>query len=77
MSGYIRFYVQCRLRRGGAQQTAWIPEKYAAVGRTVRLTEGGWSQDGWQVTAAGTRLPEGYLRERGRDYLNTRRASDI
>ena len=77
MSGYTQFYIQCQLARGSARQTAWIPEKFARLGRHVRLTEGTWSEDGWQVTGIGTRLAEDYVRERSRDYLQTRKASDI
>ena len=77
MSGHSHYYVQCRLTRGSARQTAWLPEKFAAVGRTIRLTEGHWSEDGWQVAGIGTRLAEDYVRERSRDYLQTRKASDI
>ena len=77
MSGHTQFYVQCRLTRGSARQTAWIPEKFARVGRVVRLTEAGVTEDGWQVAGVGTRLTEDYVRERSRDYLSTRRASDI
>ena len=76
MSGHAQYYVQCRLARGSARQTAWIPEKFARVGRLVRLTEAGVSENGWQVAGIGTRLAEDDVRERSRDYLQTRKASD-
>ena len=77
MSDYTQYYVQCWLRRGPAHQMAWIPEKHAVVGRFLRLTEDGVSQDGWEVTGAGARQPVEYVRERSQDYKHTRRASDI
>ena len=77
MSCYTQYYVQCQLLRGSARQTAWIPEKFARLGHAVRLTEGTWSEDGWQVAGVGTRLTEDYVRERSRDHLHTRRASDV
>jgi hypothetical protein len=77
MSGYIRFYRQCRLARGNMRQMAWIPEKFAVEGRYVRLTEAGVQEDGWQVTGVGARLAEDYVLERSQDYKHTRRASDV
>ena len=77
MSGYIQFYRQCWLSRGNSRQMAWIPEKFAVMGRFLKLTEEGVSEDGWQVVGVGTRLTEEYVRERSEDYKHTRRASDI
>ncbi len=78
MSGYKTvYYRQCWLVRGPARQMAWIPEKFAAQGRYLRLTDAGVSQDGWQVTSVGTRLAEEIVRERSQDYKHTRQASDI
>lgn len=77
MSGNTYHYVQCWLQRGTSRQMAWIPEKYAVVGRFLRLTEDGVSENGWEVVGAGARQPVEYVRERSQDYKNTRRASDI
>ena len=56
---------------------AWIPAKFAVVGRILRLTEDGVSQDGWEVTGVGAKLTESYVRERSQDYKHTRKASDV
>ena len=77
MSGYVQYYAQCWLRRGDARQMAWIPAKFAVVGRILRLTEDGVSQDGWEVTGVGAKLTESYVRERSQDYKHTRKASDV
>jgi len=77
MSGYQKFYVQCLLTKGSTRQTAWIPEEFSTVGRVVKLKDQGEWGEGWQVLTAGIRLPEAYLRERSRDYVQTRKASDI
>ena len=77
MSSNTQFYRQCRLARGSARQTAWIPAPFAVEGRWVRLTEAGVSQDGGRVTAVGTRLAGDVLHERCRDYRHTRQASDV
>lgn len=77
MSGNQKFYVQCLLTKGRIRQTAWIPEEFSTVGRVVKLKDQGEWGHGWQVSTAGIRLPEAYLRERSRDYVQTRKASDI
>ncbi len=77
MSGNTHYSVQCWLRRGTARQMVWIPEKHAVVGRFLRLTESGVSEDGWEVVSAGARQSEEAVRERSQDYKHTRRASDI
>ncbi len=77
MPGRNTFYVQCVFAKDACRTTAWVPETFAAVGRTVRFKdEGAWGEN-WQVLSAGIRLPEAYLRERSRDYIQTRKASDI
>lgn len=53
-------YRQCTLRKklsdsSHAQQVSYIPEKFAVVGRTLKLQspeDGEWS-DGWVVVSAG------------------------
>lgn len=77
MSGYTQYYRQCWLARGCSRQMAWIPEKFAVAGRYLKLTEGGISEDGWQVTGVGSRMTQEDVRERGQDYKHTRRASDV
>jgi len=65
---------QCRLQRGGMIQTAWIPEKFAGVGKFVKIC----GEDGWGVIYVGERrTPYSEVNERGRDYLRQREASDI
>ena len=38
-------YTQCLLRKDGYEQVAYIPQKFATVGRMLRLK----GDDGWQV----------------------------
>ena len=42
-------YRQCLLRRGEAEQVAWIPTTFAVVGKTLRLLCGGGWGDGFRV----------------------------
>jgi hypothetical protein len=53
------FYRQCRLAKphagGEFVQIGWIPEKFAVVGKTIRLRADAAWDDGWVVTTAGGR----------------------
>lgn len=40
---------QCLLRRANAERVAWIPERYAAAGTTLRLKGGENWEAGWVV----------------------------
>jgi len=42
-------YKQCVLRRGSVEQTSWIPEKFAVIGKTLKLKIGDEWDDGWVV----------------------------
>lgn len=58
----------------------WIPEKYAKVGKTIRIKgviSGEW-EDGWLVeTVSKNRKRYREVYERANDYKNTRKTSDI
>ena len=69
--------VQCLLGKNSRYQVAWIREKVAYIGNVIELVEGDSRDPGWRVISAGNRLRADYLRERSRDYLRTRRASDV
>lgn len=57
-------YRQCEMQRRSHVQVAWIPAKFAAVGKFVRLRD----SDGWQVTRVGATASDGYVREHERDH---------
>ena len=43
-------YCQCVLTRGPESQVTWIPDKFAKLGKTLKLKEEhGW-EDGWTVS---------------------------
>jgi len=71
------YLTQCILNKGSRTQVAWIPERKARLGSIVELIDGAWRESGWHVSGVGIRLPETIVRERSRDYVNTRKASDI
>ena len=80
-------HTQCHLRKGNVTQVSWIPTEHAVVGKYVKLKETklndrGLAEDVWEdgwlvVTSGGTTFPSKYIQERGRDWKETRKASDI
>ena len=80
-------HTQCHLRKGNVTQVSWIPSDHAVVGKYVKLKETkindrGIEEDVWEdgwlvITAGGTTFPSKYIQERGRDWKETRKASDI
>jgi hypothetical protein len=69
---------QCTLERNGARQVSWIPSERAIQDGLVDLKEDGkWSR-GWTVLEAfGTELDATVIQERGRDFKNHRKATDV
>lgn len=79
------FYRQCTLEKTGKNkkvtgqpwkqtQVSWIPEKYAIVGKCLRL-EG---DNGWVViSVSDTRLSKDEVEKRSRDHLKQRKVTDI
>lgn len=68
---------QCRMRKSirGCDSflISWIPEKFAKVGKFLKLK----GEDGWEVVDVFTRKCAKEVNERGQDYKRTRLASDI
>jgi hypothetical protein len=56
----MKQYVQCRMRRGTQETTAWIEERGAKVGAKVELKPTG---ELWEVRMVGTSLPEDLFKE--------------
>lgn len=42
-------YRQCVLRRGSIEQTSWISEKFAVIGKMIKFKIGDGWDDGWVV----------------------------
>ena len=77
-------YKQCELTKpmdgGVARMVSWIPQKVAVAGLRVRLkdSESGQWTEGWTVeNVTEPALPGKLLERQSRDYLKTRKASDI
>lgn len=69
------FYKQCKMQQGDRFHIAWIPERFAVANKNIIID----SLDGdWKVIEIGSaKMAEEYVRDRSRDYLRTREASDI
>ncbi len=76
------WYRQCRFEtptEGGKKiDTAWIPEKFAKVGKKIYIGEKRPDPDEiWTVTHVFSRKPESYVVARQMDYKHQRKVSDI
>lgn len=78
------FSRQCALERKNpdgtmiVHQVTYLPEKFAIVGKPLRLKEddGTWT-DGWVVKEVYQRKETAEVNIRSRDYTRQREASDI
>ena len=67
-------YRQCRMTKKNAVNVAYIPEKFAVVGKYLRLVD----DDGWKVETVSEHFQTSQENnERSQDYKKTRKASDI
>lgn len=67
-------YKQCLMKKGMQTSTAWIPEKFAIVGKYLKIEK----EDGWLVKEVyECAFGESVVNSNSRDYLRTRIASDI
>ncbi len=64
---------QCKLRKGDTYTTSWLPQKFANVGKYVKLK----NIDGWLVESVGPPMCSSIVLERSQDYKHQRKASDI
>ncbi len=71
-------HAQCIMRRNANEQQAWIPEKFAVVGKLLELrtSHGGW-QNGWEVMSVGMVRPSAEVIADARDYVKWRSVTDI
>jgi hypothetical protein len=76
------WYIQCHFEspteNGKKVGIAWLPAKFAQIGRVIYFGKKTNTPDRlWTIVAASGYISEDYLRERERDYLTQRQASDI
>jgi hypothetical protein len=61
-------YTQCELVKEGIDSVAWIPTKFAVVGKILRIKENGVWTDGWYVSKIFNHRYFKEVEERERDY---------
>jgi hypothetical protein len=66
-------YNQCHLTRSHFHQIAYIPSKFAQVGRMLKLKD----ENGWVVQDVYSKYSENKVMADSRDYKETRKASDM
>lgn len=76
------YWKQCRLRRkinntSFEEQISHIPEPFCEVGKILKLKEDDNWENGWEVIWCGEIKTEVEVSRNSRDYLRTRKASDI
>jgi hypothetical protein len=75
------YHVQCRLSRrdstGETIRTVYIPEKYAVIGKTIRIDDDPDTCHQWAIQETYGRMLSSEVNERGQDYKRTRKASDV
>jgi hypothetical protein len=72
-----KYFKQCQFRSGNIHTMAWIEEEGAKVGNTMIFKDTDDPRR-WEVTLVfDIRLTEDAVKERERDYLKQRKASDI
>lgn len=68
---------QCLLEKGTTHKVAWIPAKFAVLGKVIDLNEYGEWSDGWTVMWVSKGQPQGFIEARERDYRKQRLVSDV
>lgn len=82
MAKKTEYYVQCELRKpaetGTFTDTAWIPAKFATVGKTIRIKrdDDTWD-DGWIVVRTYSKIEADKIEAGERDHLKQRKVSDV
>lgn len=74
------YYHQCILEKHQAgeliRHVSYVPDKYAKIGKVLKIKNGyGWV-DGWSVVAVGPKRESSAVEANERDYLRQRAASD-
>jgi len=66
-------YTQCLLVNGDLTEVAWIPSKFASIGKWIRVTGG----IHWYIMEKWMKLDKESVESNCKDYRTQRQASDI
>lgn len=70
-------YTQCKINKKDKFDIAWIPSKFANIGRIIKIKIDGIWNNGWSVIDVYSSNSEDHILEHEMDYRKQRRASDI
>lgn len=78
----MKYWKQCGLKKKinnttFEEQVSYIPEPYCKIGKILKLKEDNKWEDGWKVIWCGERKSDEEVSRNSRDYLRTRKVSDI
>jgi hypothetical protein len=68
---------QCKLQNNRVVTVAWIPEKFAKKGNTIKLKIKDKWYDGWEVLNVYNRMSSKVINENSQNYKKHRKATDI
>ena len=70
-------YTQCKINKKYKFDIAWIPSKFATIGKIIKIKIDGIWNNGWSVIDVYSSNSEDHILEHEMDYRKQRRASDI
>lgn len=66
--------IQCKLKSGTAEQTAWVPDKKAKLGNKMTVDDG---EEVWEVVEVYARYDDSEVSKLAQEYKKHREHSDI
>ena len=78
----MKYYCQCKLRKKLDEDryqidVGWIPDKFAKIGRCLKIKRDGVWDEGWEVIEVGSRKEIEDVEAGERDFLKQRKVSDV
>ena len=70
-------YTQCQLNKKDRFDIAWIPSKFALIGKFIKIKIDDIWDNGWKVVNTYSSNTENHILEHEMEYRKQRRASDI
>ena len=73
----MRYYRQCELKKQNATTISWIPERYAKLGKYLKLKNDDVWEDGWLVNKVYNRKSETSVIRDSEMFKKMRMVTDI
>jgi len=68
---------QCMFRKGLTRHTAWIPDKFAVLGKFVKIKKDNVWEDGWEIIAIYAKMTAKECGLSSQEYKHHRKQTDI